>query len=600
MNEHQPALAAARMNPVASEHTLTNWDGIDLFYRAWLPDTPAQRAVFLFHRGHEHSGRFTDVVQEMGLTDTAIFAWDARGHGRSPGERGAAPSFATVVKDLDFFVRTVAKLHAIPLENVIVLGHSVGAVAVATWVHDYAPPIRAMVLVTPALRVKLYLPLAIPGLRLLQTVRGEGRSFVTSYVKSTMLTHDRDQAQRYDADPLIARSIAVNILLDLYDTSTRLMEDAGAIRLPTLVLAAGRSDWVVSLAAQRRFFERLGSPDKQMRVFDGLYHDIMHEADRGPVLDEIRNFIMQRFNEPPSNEPLLDADQRGHTKDEYDRLRRPLGALSPARWSFAAQRTMLRTTGRLSRGMALGWDTGFDSGRSLDYVYENQPRGSLLVGRWADRWYLNAVGWRGIRQRKVHLELLLRKAIEQTRAAGQPVRLLDIATGCGRYVLETIAALPPGTVESALLRDNTLANLVAGQKLADKLGLPQVKFEQADAFDEESIATISPPPTICIVSGLYELFPDNARVLASLRGIARAMRGGGLLIYTGQPWHPQVEMIARVLPNREGQPWIMRRRTQQEMDDLVRAAGFEKLEMEIDRWGIFTVSLAGIGELNLP
>jgi len=66
----------------------------------------------------------------------------------------------------------------------------------------------------------------------------------------------------------------------------------------------------------------------------------------------------------------------------------------------------------------------------------------------------------------------------------------------------------------------------------------------------------------------------------------------GYLIYTGQPWHPQVEMIARVLSNRDGAPWIMRRRSQAEMDELVRAAGFEKLSMEVDPWGIFTVSVA--------
>ena len=51
-------------------------------------------------------------------------------------------------------------------------------------------------------------------------------------------------------------------------------------------------------------------------------------------------------------------------------------------------------------------------------------------------------------------------------------------------------------------------------------------------------------------------------------------------------------MIARVLDNRDGKPWIMRRRTQAEMDELVRRAGFEKISMEIDRYGIFTVSLA--------
>ena len=45
-------------------------------------------------------------------------------------------------------------------------------------------------------------------------------------------------------------------------------------------------------------------------------------------------------------------------------------------------------------------------------------------------------------------------------------------------------------------------------------------------------------------------------------------------MYTNQPWHPQIEMIARVLPNRDGQPWVMRRRTQAEMDALVACGGF--------------------------
>ena len=78
----------------------------------------------------------------------------------------------------------------------------------------------------------------------------------------------------------------------------------------------------------------------------------------------------------------------------------------------------------------------------------------------------------------------------------------------------------------------------------------------------------------------------------SLRGLADAVEPGDYLIYTNQPWHPQVEFIARVLTNREGKPWIMRRRTQAEMDELVRVAGFEKIRQECDSWGIFTVSLA--------
>jgi hypothetical protein len=95
------------------------------------------------------------------------------------------------------------------------------------------------------------------------------------------------------------------------------------------------------------------------------------------------------------------------------------------------------------------------------------------------------------------------------------------------------------------------------------------------------------------VSGLYELFPDNSLLRASLGGLADAMTGGGYLVYTNQPWHPQLELIARSLTShRGGKAWVMRRRSQAEMDQLVAEAGFEKVDQYADQWGIFTVSLA--------
>jgi hypothetical protein len=95
------------------------------------------------------------------------------------------------------------------------------------------------------------------------------------------------------------------------------------------------------------------------------------------------------------------------------------------------------------------------------------------------------------------------------------------------------------------------------------------------------------------VSGLYELFADNEQVRRSLAGLSSVIPAGGYLIYTCQPWHPQLEFIARALTShRQGSAWVMRRRTQAEMDQLVEAAGFKKLEQRIDDWGIFTVSLA--------
>lgn len=566
----------------ATEHTFASWDGTALFYRAWLPATPTKRALLLFHRGHEHSGRWQDTVDALALTDTAVFAWDARGHGRSPGERGSAANLMTLIKDADAFARHVVATHGIVLEDTVVLAHSVGAVIAPAWVHDFAPAIRGMILAVPAFRVKLYVPFAIPFLRLKQKFFGPG--YVKSYVKAKMLTHDRAQAAAYDADPLIFRQIAVNILLDLYDTSTRLLADAGAIHVPTLVLTAG-SDWVVKPAAAQRFLHGLSSPIKESEDFPGLFHALFQETECARVVARTRRFIDECFQRPAPSVSLLEADQRGFTKDAYDRLQRP-GA-----WHFAITRWTLQSFGRLSRGISLGWRTGFDSGQSLDYIYENQARGFTFFGRMIDRAYLNAIGWRGIRIRRDHLVRLLRGLIEKLHAGRRPVHIMDIASGAGSYVLDTmheLRAIPA----SALLRDYQEGNLTAARRRAEALGLTRVRIVPGDAFDRASYAGLEPRPTIGIVSGLHELIPDNDRVRRSLLGLADAIAPGGYLIYTAQPWHPQVEFIARVLRNREGRSWIMRCRTQAEMDELVRSAGFKKLSMDLDPWGIFTVSVA--------
>ncbi|MES1243859.1 MAG: bifunctional alpha/beta hydrolase/class I SAM-dependent methyltransferase [Acidobacteriota bacterium] len=572
----------------ASEERFASTDGTELFYRRWpavSADGP-RRAVVLFHRGHEHSGRLQDVVDGLELPSYEMFAWDARGHGRSPGERGWAENFGRLVQDADAFVRHLGSSHGYAPQDIAVVAQSVGAVLAAAWLHDYAPGVRCAVLAAPAFRVKLYIPFAIPGLRMLLKLKDP--SFVQSYVKAKLLTHDPERIASYQSDPLITRAIAVNILIDLFDTSTRLIADAPAIQTPIQVLVSG-ADWVVHKKPQREFYERLGSAPKEIHELPGFFHDTLGEKDRHLALAKARGFIEARFAEPPALPALLDADERGFTRAEFDRLRAPAPALRGL--GFAVTRGALGSLGRLSEGIRLGLTTGFDSGSTLDYVYRNRPSGTTPVGRLFDAAYLGSIGWRGIRVRRLHLEALLAEAFERLRAAGRPVRLVDIAAGHGRYVLAALARFSQG---SALLRDWSEQNVERGRALIAEMGLAErASFVRGDAFDPASLAEIPGDRTVGVVSGLYELFPDNARVRRSLAGLARAVEPGGYLVYTNQPWHPQLEFIARVLAShRDGQPWIMRRRTQREMDQLVEAAGFRKLDQRIDRWGIFSVSLA--------
>jgi len=566
----------------ATETTFTSWDGAELFYRSWIPNRATNKALLLFHRGHEHSGRWQETVDLLDLEDVAIFAWDARGHGRSAGDRGAAKSLHDVIKDVDAFARHVSENFGIPMENIVLLAHSLAAVTVTAWLHDYAPPIRAMILATAAFHVKLYVPFAIPSLRILRP------RFVKSYVKSKMLTHDREQAALYDSDPLIFRQIAVSLLLDLHDTAKRLVADAGAIQTPTLMIGAGK-DWVVSLKAQQKFFDRLSSADKRFEIFQDAYHATFHETNRRDVIRIVREFVHDCFAKTANTPSLINADISGYTAQEHESLK------NNGSGRFAVARAGLKVAGQLSRGIEIGWRSGFDSGLSLDYVYKNEPTGWSPLGRLIDKSYLNSIGWRGIRQRKTNLNKTLHDLILKVQQENRPVRILDIAAGVGRYVIETIRDMPEIQIDATLC-DYKQENVDAMRALADELNVNgAVSARRGDAFDRESLAKIQPRATIGIVSGLYELFASNEPVVNSLRGLADAIEPGGYLIYTNQPWHPQLEFIAHVLVNREGERWIMRRRTTAEMDDLLRVAGFEKIDMEIDQWGMFTVSVARRG-----
>lgn len=577
---------------IAEEREFVTHDGTALFYRYWprLDGRRAERAVVLFHRGHEHSGRLQHVVDELGLDDYAMFAWDARGHGRSPGARGDSPSFAVSVKDVDTFVRHIAAEYAIAPPDIAVIGQSVGAVLAATWVHDYAPAVRCLVLTTPAFKVKLYVPLARPALAL--KLKLLGNFFITSYVKAKFLTHDTERIRSYEEDPLVTRVISARILLGLYDAAERVVEDAQAIRLPVQLLISEK-DWVVHRAPQDRFFERLGSSVKERHLLPGFLHDTLGERDRKLALDKVRDFLERMFRAPRAAASLMQAHRAGYTRDEEIRMRQPLPALSPRNVQFAMTRLSMRTLGRLSEGIRLGLATGFDSGSTLDYVYRNEARGDALLGKVIDRGYLDAIGWRGIRVRKTHLEKAIAKAAQRLRHEGVPIRIADIAAGYGRYVVDAVREMTERP-EAIVLRDYSGINVRDGKALIAEKGLTDIaRFEEGDAFDERAVAGLSPKPTLATVSGLYELVPDNDLVGRSLRGLARAVEPGGYLIYTGQPWHPQLEMIARTLTTHRGhQAWVMRRRTQSELDELVCAAGFDKIEQWIDDWGIFTVSLA--------
>ena len=571
--------AASNLSETPSENAEQN-----LKFKA----APNAKAVAIFHRGHEHSGRATHVADGLADDSFSYFAWDQRGHGRSDGERGDAPSIGRLIADVDEFVAHIEQRFGFDTQNLAVIAQSVGAVLVSAWLHDYAVRVRCAVLASPAFSVKLYVPFARAGLKALYCARGN--FFVNSYVKAHYLTHDKERQASYDADSLITRAISVRILLGLYEAAQRVVSDAAAITTPTLLLISG-DDWVVEHAPQHEFYNALGARVKRREILEGFYHDTLGESERERAFRVVREFVGERFSVPFSEVDCTHADEYGFSREEADRLATPLPRFSPKNLRFKFQRIFMQAVSPWVGGLKIGENTGYDSGSTLDYVYRNEPQGANKFFKFIDKFYLNAIGWRGIRERKRNIKLAIDQAVAKLQERGEPLRLLDIASGHGRYILD---AAQGHKFERITLRDYSDINVKAGSEMIKERGLQDVaSFTQANAFEAASYEGLQDAYTLGVVSGLFELFPDNSVVRTALQGFSSSVKSGGYLIYTNQPWHPQLEMIARALSShRQGAAWIMRRRSQAEMDQLVANAGFKKVKEWIDGDGIFSVSLA--------
>ena len=557
------------------------FDQKELFYREWEHNSKANgKIVIILHRGHEHSERLGSIASKKEFAGYKIYSYDNRGHGHS--EVKATFEFMHLVRDLNAFVSFVCEKESKKEEDIFIIANSVAGVVASTWVHDYAPSIKGMALIAPAFKIKLYAPFAKEALKI--AIKFKPNLNIKSYVKAKFLTHDRVEQERYNADRLITPDIPARQLTTLLDTAKRVVNDAQTIVLPTLVLSATK-DYVVDSKVQGDFYANLSSRDKKFVKLEGFYHGVLYEENGQIAIDEISSFMQEVFQNKQSC--MLDSVVK-FTEDECAKI--AFGTLPICKeFSYMTQRFMMKTFGSVSDGMAIGLKYGFDSGVTLDYVYHNEPAGKSIVGKMIDKNYLNSIGWRGIRERKKNIEAMIEEKIKTLHNRGEEVRILDIAGGPARYLIEIADKFRDIHVQ---VRDYQEQNIEEGRALAKQRGLENISYQQSDAFDMKSYNKEAYSPNIVIISGVFELFSDNSLITKAIDGVCSIMEESGFLIYTGQPWHPQLEQIANVLGNHQNEKWVMRRRSQYELDKLFALHGFKKDQMKIDDWGIFTVSSA--------
>ncbi len=269
----------------------------------------------------------------------------------------------------------------------------------------------------------------------------------------------------------------------------------------------------------------------------------------------------------------------------FEELQKPLPWYSPGSWYYGLISLFLGTVGQLSDGIRTGYRHGFDSGMIMNYIYRNVPRGRFIIGGLLDRAFLSQITCRAFRAvKEVQKNMILRYLAER---AGRDTFIADMASGEADYLYDVLRQTGPGV--RALLRDINETALSESRRTAGRLGLTErVSFERGDALDTDSLRAIAERPDLVIEVGLYGIIHDDELIRRHLSAL-RDILNPGALLFNVQTYNPQIELIARVLRNQDGERCVWHLRPVERVIGWAEEAGFRDPEVTFDPYGIYAV-----------
>ncbi len=261
--------------------------GLQLAYRTW--EAAAPRAALLHVHGlSDHSGRYEAFGSAAAREGVSVFTLDLRGHGGSEGRRGHASSFDCLLQDVDRFRREVqGLLH--PRTPLFVLGNSMGGLIALRYVEEYDTTLAGAILIAPWLGTALPAPgwkLALAGL----AARFAPALPFRARIPPEALSRRPEIGSRYREDPLAHDTITPRLFVEANRAMGLAHQRAERIRTPLLFLLAG-GDRIVDTDRAEAFARALVQPDVTIRVYEGAFHELLHDTISDDVQRELLDWV---------------------------------------------------------------------------------------------------------------------------------------------------------------------------------------------------------------------------------------------------------------------------------------------------------------------
>jgi len=270
------------MLAIPSEVTFNTADNFEIFEQTWSCKEP-KGVVLITHGIAEHSGRYAHVAQSLVEGGYTTVAFDLRGHGKSSGKRNFVKSFQDYLNDLqEVLDRTQNTYPDLPL---FLLGHSMGGGIVSLYTIERSPQVKGILLSGPSVKVSddispflqkmsSFISAVLPKLPVLK-------------LESDAISKDPAVREDYDTDPLNYRgAILARTGAELLRATKAISAHSNVIELPILIMH-GSSDKLSDVSGSEMLYANVSSEDKTLKIYEGLYHEILNEPEQDEVKQDI-------------------------------------------------------------------------------------------------------------------------------------------------------------------------------------------------------------------------------------------------------------------------------------------------------------------------
>ena len=108
------------------------------------------------------------------------------------------------------------------------------------------------------------------------------------------LSRDESVVQAYASDPLVHDRITAQLGAIMLTLADDLLSHPESFQLPLLMMH-GERDGLTDPNATREFFDGVGSLDKTLKIWPGLFHEIHNEPEQAEVIGLMISWLEARL-----------------------------------------------------------------------------------------------------------------------------------------------------------------------------------------------------------------------------------------------------------------------------------------------------------------